>query len=148
MANNRQAPAETTTKRQVKPAEAIEPSMTNIDVGTACREILDECQQLARSVAAYTALDRALRTETGQLDGAERPSGMPIFEFPATLDGRDSIKCCVDVRKVPRNYVQHVLVPLMHVPAGEILEALDRITQLVDAIKPPLQQLLHLAPSS
>lgn len=118
----------------------IPQSATVQDALAACQESFRE---FVRAAAAFSSLDRAYRTAYDQLEAGERQAGLPIFEWPATADGRDHNTVSVDIKRVRPDMVPNVMLPLIDVCARECIAALDELGQnLVQARQVMLPRLL------
>jgi hypothetical protein len=111
-----------------------------VSVADSVDEMRTWFSQLERAVSAYNALNDAFLTATGQLPEGTRARGLPVFEFPATLNGRDSVKCALDLKKIPADQLPTVLPPLIVVAAGEVIESLNEIGAGVDVLSDHLKR--------
>lgn len=111
------------------------------DVGVIISEMSAWFKQLQRATAAYNALYLGLQAAQDQTPEGERKKGLPIFEFPAAIEGaegREPIKCVIDLKEVDPAYLAHVLVPLINAQGGKLLESVEEIEERVQMLKPIL----------
>lgn len=102
-------------------------------------ELKDWFTTMARALASYSALNGALKVARGHKPAeGERVRGMPIFEFPATVDGTDSIKCSLDLERVRKDWQEHVILPLATLSAQDLLDAVEEIEARIVMVKPLL----------
>ena len=97
---------------------------------------------LKRSTAAYNSLHASFMSATGQLPEGERKKGLPVFEFTAALEGKESrepVKCVVDLKKVNPEYLGHVMIPLINSQAVDLIEAAEEIKAHVENLIPLLR---------
>lgn len=99
--------------------------------------------ELKRAYAAYEALHTSLLSFKGLLPEGVRAKGLPIFEFTAPgPDGREPVKCVVDLKHIDPQFVEHVLVPIINVQAGRMIEAVEELSLRAAALVPRLRHRL------
>ncbi len=124
------------------PPRVVPPEITKDRIPLLISEADAWWTLLKRTTAGYDTLLGSLNAATGNTPPGERKKGMPIFEYSATLVGKDSrepIKCAVDLKHVPKQYIPHVLVPILNTQAVQILESLNEIQARLDILKPLLE---------
>jgi len=97
---------------------------------------------LRRAMAAYNALSTAYLSATGELPEGERRRGLPLFEFNASLDGREAIRCAIDLKKIDPAYLSHVMVPMIGSTGKDLLEAVEEIGSRVNKLRPLLHEVV------
>ena len=123
------------------PARAVKQRDQRADVGVLVSEMSAWFKQLQRSVAAYNVLYLGLQSAQGDTPEGERKKGLPIFEFPAAIEGaegREAVKCAIDLKEVDPAYLAHVLVPLINAQASKLLESVEEVETRVQMLKPIL----------
>lgn len=84
-------------------------------------------RELRRAVAGYNHAAGALGTVRGQVAEGARARGLPILTFPATVTGRDQETVAVDLKRIPADQIEYVLIPLVNVFTTTMGEALGEI---------------------
>lgn len=106
------------------------------DVQDIMQEADDWWLQLRRVLAGYKRLHGALLTFQNAASPEERRVGLPIFEFPATATGRDTVKVVVDLQKhVEAQHVPHVLIPMINSLGAQVQESLDELRLRIDLLE-------------
>ncbi len=121
------------------------------DVGTMITEMEVWFAQLKRTAAAYNSLYQSLLSAQNQTPEGERKKGLPVFEFSAALEGRESrepVKCVVDLKKINPAHVAHVLIPMINSQAGDLSEAVEEIAARVDVLRPLLAAITGVQPQT
>jgi hypothetical protein len=98
---------------------------------------------LQQVLAAFVSLDLSYRSFVRDLKPGERGKGLPIFRFPATLNGIDQIEAVVDLKHVDPSYVGHVLVPLINAQTTKLMEAVDDILAAGKSAKAALAAMIE-----
>lgn len=98
-------------------------------------EMDDWFTQLKRAVAGYNSLHQSLLSFQGQIPEGDRKKGLPVFKFPASVDGRTTIEVVADLKHVDPAYVPHVMVPLINAQGSHMMEALDEIAERVGMLQ-------------
>ncbi len=129
---------------QYKGAAAPPRQQRRPDITSLYAEFQDWLKQFERNFAAFNSLQRSLNSflrpiEPGERQQpGERRKGLPVLRFPASANGREAIECVLDVSKVNPEHVQHVLVPLINLAAGEMLEAMEEVAARFAMLRPLL----------
>jgi hypothetical protein len=98
-------------------------------------ELKDWFLSLERSLAGYGHLRAALATFNGQVPDGARQKGLPILTFKASIDGRTAVEVVADLKNLPPQHVQHVLVPLLNMQASDLYQALDEVAYRATALR-------------
>jgi hypothetical protein len=101
---------------------------------------------LRRAGAGYRSLHGSLMSLSGQPAEVERRRWLPLFKFPASLNGRESIECVADLKKVDPQHVQHVLNPLIHSQAMDMVEAVEELYERFRVVRPAVHRMAGLDP--
>lgn len=142
MAKGPTAPA---PQEQPAPPRVVPKRDPRADVGLMVAEIVGFTDQLKKAHVGFHTLNLAYLTVSGQLPAGERKKGLPLFEFTGVLEGaetREPVKCVADLKKLPKNYVPHVLVPLISIHASDLLEAVTEMRARLDHLQPALEAIV------
>lgn len=132
----------TPAARTVKPRPPEAP-----DVAVLVKELEGWFVEMKRNLAAFSSLNESLQSHQGGLPEGERKKGLPVFEFPAPgADGRESIRCVIDLKNIDPRYVPHVLVPMINATAGDLLEAVQEVHVRAETLMPVLQAMVGPQP--
>jgi hypothetical protein len=102
----------------------------------------EETEMLERAMAGYSQLTNVVNYLHGKDVG--RTPGMPILSFSASADGVHAMEVACDLAKVNPEYQLHVLTPMCSVHAGEMLEALEKISQVANIMLLDVKQAMGI----
>lgn len=119
--------------------------------GPTIEELLDQTHDaltmFQRAFAGYTSLVTAMHTYNKTLPEGDRPKGLPLLTFPATVNGRDTVDVVIDLKRLPTEHVNYVLPPLIYLQANDMIAAIQSLgkhAQMIEAMViaavPPQQQ--------
>lgn len=119
----------TTESNQAKPKPAKpRPTQKHRDICAILAEADDWWLNFKRSLAGYNTLTKALQSFNGDVPEDELASGLPLFEFSGSIDGRNASRLCMDVKKIkPPEHVPHVLVPMINSYASDMIESIAEL---------------------
>ena len=114
------------------------------DMPGVLEKLKDEIVMLARAMAGYETL-LAVYNQSKGADTDQRKRGIPILEF--TTQGPDGkpLEVRTDLRKIPEEHLANVLVPMIHVHAGEMAATIQQINALVAQLTQLIQAVLQPA---
>lgn len=131
---------------QVQPAPprvVKKPDAEAPDLATLLEELEGWYKMFQRRMAAFNTLNLSYLSAAGNVPEGERKKGLPVFEFKATLDGRTTIDCVVDLKEVNPKHISHVMIPLINAQVGCLYESIEEIEARIVAIKPLLEDLTN-----
>lgn len=114
------------------------------DVGILIAELDGWIAQIKRSQVAFNTYNMAYMTVMGQVPPGERKKGLPLLSGTGVLEGKDNrepVNFTSDLKKISKQYLPHVLVPLIGLHAGELLEAVKEIQERANLLVPVLTAL-------
>lgn len=133
---------EAQVQQQPQPRRVASNQPTAFDLIAELREWL---MALERAGAGFRSMHLSLASVQGQVPEGERKKGLPIFTFPASVNGRDMIDCVADLKKVDPQYISHVLVPLINSQAIDMVDAVDELIERLNMIRPAIYKMAGLA---
>lgn len=107
--------------------------------GPTIEELVDAVQDdllmFSRAYAGYNSFLGALHTLNGTLPEGERPRGLQVLTHPATVNGRDSVEVHTDLKRLTPEYANYVLPPLIYLHGGDMLTAIQNLSQHAQQIE-------------
>lgn len=99
------------------------------------QEIEDAHLSLRRAAAGYARLDHVYRTLKTELRPGELKAAPPILSFSATVTGREAETLHLDLKHVPKEELEWLLVPMVHGFAAQLVAAQAHLAEYLDLLR-------------
>lgn len=118
------------------PAAADPPrEIAPVNVGALMGDLDAAWLEVRRAVAGYARVNHLFRSVAGGLAEGELPAGPPLITFPATVTGHDVETICLDLRDVPREELEYLLIPMLNGFAVQLGTAAQKFAALMAQLK-------------